>query len=149
MSAYIRTDQFFKNACLAISVNFLLSPVSNINQRSQIKIKIISNNIITCSNTATGSASWTVLCLPPWMQEVCTEILSDSHIMQDTQGFPRFGLFWINLLSLSDPETHHLWSWHLLWGAQPETAIQNSNFLLPLYMDLLWQLSVSSTSWAV
>lgn len=77
MSAYIRTDQFFKNACLVISVNFLLSPVSNINQRSQIKIKIISNNIITCSNTATGSASWTVLCLPPWMQEVCTEILSE------------------------------------------------------------------------
>lgn len=128
MSAYIITDNFFLNAYLAISVNCLLSLVSNLILRSQIKDKIISYNTIICCNTTTGSASQPVLCLPPWMCEVCSEILSDSHIMQNTQGFTRFRLFWINLLSLSDPETHHYWSWHLLWGAQPEAAIQKQQF---------------------
>lgn len=106
----------------------MLPLVSNLIQRSQIKAKIISYNTITCCNSVTGSARQTVLCLPPWMQEVCTQILSDTRIMHNTQGFTRFGLFWINLLSLSDPETHHLWSWHLLWGAQPEAAIQKQQF---------------------
>lgn len=130
MSAYIITDQFFKSAYLAISVNCLLSLVSNLIQRSQIKVKIISFNSITCCNTTIDSASLTVLCLPLWMQEVCAEIMSDLHIMQNTQGFTRFGLFWINLLSLSDPETHRHWSWHLLGGTEPEAAIQKQQFPL-------------------
>lgn len=149
MSAYIITDNFFLNAYLAISVNCLLSLVSNLIQRSQIKDKIISYNTIICCNTTTGSASQPVLCLPPWMYEVCSEILSDSDIMQNTQGFSSLGYFGSIYypcqtlkLIITGPD--------IFSGEHSQRLpFRNSYFLLPLYMDLFWQLSVSSTYWEV
>lgn len=119
---------------------------SNPKNLISIKVKTISYNTITCCNTTDSAQSFVSLPGCKMHAQQSCQTHTSCRTPKGSPGLGYFGSIYYPCqtlkLIISGPD--------IFSGEHSQRLpFRNSNFLLSLYMDLLWQLSVSSTYWGV